>query len=153
MNIFTVLLAAAFGTVSRAFQLPRSCSIARNGLSMAIVDESMPGQLPPLGFFDPLGLSSKDYVSQKELMRWRESELKHGRIAMLAAIGMITAEQWHPVYELPFQPRILGASVWHFQEWQNLTPGSWLVPLLVIFFVEARSIVQVKWCQEDHGIK
>lgn len=29
-----------------------------------------------LGFFDPLGLSSKDYVSDKEVKKWRESEIK-----------------------------------------------------------------------------
>lgn len=133
----------AFATAIQAFQISKTPLRTKTLLSMAIVDESMPGQLPPLGFFDPLGLASKDFVSDKELKRWRESELKHGRIAMLAAVGILTAEVWHPVYELPFQPRILGASMWHFQEWQNLTPGAWLLPMIIIFFAETHSIARV----------
>lgn len=35
------------------------------------------GQTAPFGFFDPLGLSKS--VSDEDLKRWRESELKHGR--------------------------------------------------------------------------
>ena len=145
--MLTVVTFALLATVATSFQLSASPIHRKSSLSMAIVDESMPGQLPPLGFFDPLGLASKDYVSQKELKRWRESELKHGRIAMLAAVGLLTAEQWHPVYDLPFQPRILGPSAWHFQEWLNLTPGAWLVPLVVVFFAETVSIVKVSSIQ------
>ncbi len=51
-------------------------------LKMILMDsESFPGQLPPTGFFDPLGLSDK--VDDKWLKRYREAELKHGRVAML----------------------------------------------------------------------
>lgn len=39
------------------------------------------GQTPPTGFFDPLHLS--DPISEIEFKRYREAELKHGRIAML----------------------------------------------------------------------
>lgn len=30
--------------------------------------------------------------------RYREAELKHGRVAMLAAAGMITADKFHPLF-------------------------------------------------------
>ena len=30
--------------------------------------------------------------------RYREAELKHGRVAMLAAWGMITQDMWHPLF-------------------------------------------------------
>ena len=30
--------------------------------------------------------------------RYREAELKHGRVAMLAAWGMITADKYHPLF-------------------------------------------------------
>lgn len=32
------------------------------------------------------------------LLRYREAELKHGRVAMLAAWGMITADSFHPLF-------------------------------------------------------
>lgn len=31
--------------------------------------------------------------------RFREAELKHGRVAMLASAGMITADKFHPLYD------------------------------------------------------
>ena len=30
--------------------------------------------------------------------RFREAELKHGRVAMLASWGMITQDMWHPLF-------------------------------------------------------
>jgi hypothetical protein len=99
-----------------------------------------------LGFFDPLGFSTKDYISDKEVKKWRESEIKHGRLAMLAVVGFLTAEVWHPLYELPGlikNTRVLGAGIYHFQQWQNLTPGAWFIPLVIVFFLEAKSIAKV----------
>jgi len=48
------------------------------------------GVQPPVGFWDPLGLSKSGDVD--EFKRRRESELKHGRISMFATIGYMTAE-------------------------------------------------------------
>ncbi|KAL9139369.1 Light-harvesting complex [Amphidinium carterae] len=48
------------------------------------------GVQPPVGFFDPLGLSKDGDV--RDFKRRRQSELKHGRIAMLATMGYITPE-------------------------------------------------------------
>ena len=39
----------------------------------AIIDSDMPGQLEPLGFFDPLGLSVG--TTEKIFLRWQESEV------------------------------------------------------------------------------
>jgi len=58
--------------------------------------EGMPGDCAPLGFFDPLGFS-KD-ASPETMKKYREAELKHGRVAMLACAGMITADKWHPLF-------------------------------------------------------
>jgi len=49
-----------------------------------------------LGFFDPLGLSLP--VSGGKLLFYREVELKHGRIAMLASLGILVGEQFHPLF-------------------------------------------------------
>jgi Chlorophyll A-B binding protein len=45
------------------------------------------GALPPLGFFDPLGLLNK--ADQVRFNRLRYVEIKHGRIAMLAVLGHV----------------------------------------------------------------
>ena len=58
---------------------------------------SMPGVSGPLGFFDPLGFASGD-VSEGKVKFYREVELKHARVAMLAAFGFPLAEQFHPLF-------------------------------------------------------
>ncbi len=57
----------------------------------------MPGATAPLGFFDPLGFTKG--ANAATLTKYRESELKHGRIAMLAVFGILTAEEFHPLYD------------------------------------------------------
>ncbi|KAL9139183.1 Light-harvesting complex [Amphidinium carterae] len=52
--------------------------------------ESERGAQPPFGFWDPLGLSADGDVAT--FKRRRASEIKHGRIAMLAAMGYMTPE-------------------------------------------------------------
>lgn len=53
------------------------------------------GALPPVGFWDPLGLAADGNV--EVFNRRRASELKHGRIAMLAVVGYLVQEN----YRLP----------------------------------------------------
>merc|ERR1719333_1317848 len=52
--------------------------------------QSLPGIISPTGFFDPAGLS--EGVSPSELKRYREAELTHGRVAMLASLGFLVGE-------------------------------------------------------------
>jgi len=52
--------------------------------------ESELGVQQPVGFFDPLGLSKDGNVAT--FKRRRESEIKHGRISMLATMGYMTPE-------------------------------------------------------------
>jgi hypothetical protein len=54
------------------------------------------GALPPLGFWDPLGISTN--VPAGRLLFYREVELKHGRVCMLASLGILVAEQFHPLF-------------------------------------------------------
>jgi len=48
------------------------------------------GVLPPLGFFDPLGLAASGTAEDFE--RRRITELKHGRVAMAAFVGYLVPE-------------------------------------------------------------
>jgi len=58
--------------------------------------KSMPGASAPLGFFDPLNFCGE--ASEGKIRFYREVELKHGRVAMLAALGFVVGEQFHPLW-------------------------------------------------------
>ena len=49
--------------------------------------------------FDPLGFAER--ASPADMVKYREAELKHGRVAMLAITGMLFAEVWHPMLYAP----------------------------------------------------
>lgn len=52
--------------------------------------DTIPGALDPVGLFDPLGFAEK--ADEATLRRYREAELTHGRVAMLAAVGFFAGE-------------------------------------------------------------
>lgn len=54
------------------------------------------GVTEPLDFFDPIGFT-KDITDGRKRF-YREVELKHGRLAMLAALGFLVGEQFHPLF-------------------------------------------------------
>lgn len=58
--------------------------------------KTLPGVTGPLGFFDPLNFC--EGASEGKVRFYREVELKHGRVAMLAAVGFLVAEQFHPLF-------------------------------------------------------
>merc|ERR1719217_1895797 len=65
--------------------------------SFGVTDvKSMPGVTAPLGFFDPVGFSTD--TSQGRLLFFREVEIKHGRVGMLAALGFVVGENFHPLF-------------------------------------------------------
>ena len=64
-------------------------SKSRN-LKASFVDE-IPGAIAPVGFFDPLGFAEK--ADDATMKRYREAELTHGRVAMLATVGFLVGEQ------------------------------------------------------------
>lgn len=78
---------AARGAVSRSAMSRVS---RRGAVSMELV-----GATKPLGKFDPLGLG-KD---EAKLTQYREAELKHGRLAMLAMLGIFVQSAYHPLYQ------------------------------------------------------
>merc|ERR1719231_1351352 len=57
--------------------------------------KTLPGE-GPFGFFDPLGLTAD--ISEGKVRYFREVELKHGRVAMLAAVGFLVGENFHPLF-------------------------------------------------------
>merc|ERR1719454_762690 len=69
--------------------------VAFNGVEYA---KSLPGVTGPLGFFDPLGFCSADDITEGKIKFYREVELKHGRVGMLAALGFVVGENFHPLF-------------------------------------------------------
>merc|ERR1719181_1714383 len=66
-----------------------------NGVTFA---KTLPGITGPLGFFDPLGCASEEGMTEGKIRFYREVEVKHGRVAMLASLGFLVAEQFHPLF-------------------------------------------------------
>merc|ERR1719337_830126 len=60
--------------------------------------KEMPGVTEPLGFWDPLGFCSDEKLTEGKLKFYREVELKHGRVGMLAALGFVVGENFHPLF-------------------------------------------------------
>lgn len=70
------------------------------------------GNTLPLGNWDPFGFQ---LVDQNMMRKYRESELKHGRLAMLACVGFILQEFYHPMHE-----NIGGMAITHMAQLQHL---------------------------------
>ena len=72
----------------------------------------LPGNTLPLGNWDPCGFQ---LVSPAVVKKYRESEIKHGRLAMLGSLGCVVQEQIHPLHE-----NIGGLAVTHMAQLRNL---------------------------------
>jgi len=75
---------------------PPRFTAAQAGAKDTYVADDRVGAFPPLGFWDPWGLSTE--CTEGQLAYIREAELKHGRICMLATLGIFVAEKWHPLF-------------------------------------------------------
>lgn len=83
--------------------------------------KSEPGVSGPFGFFDPLALCPED---SKDYFKYRESELKHGRVAMLAFLGFVVGESGFSF----FGSDINGPAIFQYQQAETLfNAWSWNV--------------------------
>jgi len=76
----------------------------------------LPGAVAPLGNFDPLGFSKN--LPLQEIKRYREAEVTHGRVAMLATLGYLVAEPFHPF----FNGLITGPANTHLGQVREVAP-------------------------------
>ena len=91
---FALILVALMVTARAFAPTPSRVAARSSSLSMAFAGGLPGNEGPELKNFDPLKLSEKS----PEWVPWfREAELKHGRVAMLAAAGFVFAE----FYQLP----------------------------------------------------
>jgi hypothetical protein len=70
--------------------------VAKVAEAVKLKAQDMAGVTGPLGFFDPVGFSTD--CSTGKLLFYREVELKHGRVGMLASLGFLVGEQFHPLF-------------------------------------------------------
>jgi len=78
-----------------------------------------------------------DYNVLKDL---REAELKHGRIAMLAVLGAIVQENWHPLLSLKAEE--LNHVLTHFKYVMDDQPWALGLPGLAIAAIEGFALAQ-----------
>jgi len=85
-------MALALCAASSAFTGPALAPLrSTNAVSMRAEGEI--GVTPPLGVYDPLNLLATPVeYPRRSYERYVELEIKHGRIAMLATLGVITTE-------------------------------------------------------------
>lgn len=106
--------------------------------------ETLPGWGSDSGPFktvwDPANLTSS--ASIQDVRRWRESELTHGRVAMLAAVGFIIGEQLEdfPLF-FNFDGRIKGQAIHQFEQ---IGQGFW-EPLLIAIGLAESYRVSLGW--------
>jgi len=93
----SLITAAAIATGASAFAPSANVVSSRSSTQINAWADDAVGAIAPMGFFDPLGLSKgKDDAT---MQHYRESELKHGRVAMAACLGWyVTASGVHPAF-------------------------------------------------------
>jgi len=102
----------------------------------------LPGSLPPFENFDPFNLL--DGKTFDQVRTWREAELAHCRVGMLAAAGFLVQEKFHPLFSGDGGPAI--------KQIPALPPAIWFLITLSIGVCEAYR-VQVGWSnpnEPDH---
>jgi len=104
--MFSVLVVSALLCVSNAF-MSSSRAVSRNSLTMKLegAAEGLVGSDIEYPEFDPWGFTKG--ISEEKLFWYRAAELKHARVAMLAALGQIFASFYHlgdPVFSQGDKP-------------------------------------------------
>merc|ERR1719389_767246 len=96
MLAFQSISAAGFTGPSMLAPPPRMAPPQMKAAAVKEFAFGLPGAANILGEFDPAGfLEGKDKL---EVYRLREAELTHGRVSMLASLGFIVQEKFHPLF-------------------------------------------------------
>lgn len=119
-------------SVRRSPRAARASVAVRAEQSTEDYVKTLPGITAPFdNVFDPAGLAKT--ASIKDMRRWREAEVTHGRVSMLAALGFIIGEQGDGGFPL-FEGEITGPAINQFQQ---VPRGLWESLVLVIGIAEA----------------
>jgi len=108
--------ASAFTSVSRK----------SSNTALKMSELNIPGALPPVGLFDPLGFAAK--ANDATLLRYREAEVTHGRVAMLAAVGFLVGEKVEGSSFL-FDAQVSGPAITHLTQ---VPTAFWILLVIAI---------------------
>merc|ERR1712032_976725 len=113
--------------------------VAKSSSAMsAFTADTMPGALAPAGFFDPLGFATN--ADEQTLKKYREAEITHGRVAMLAVIGFLVGEAVEGSSFL-FDAQISGPAITHFTQ----VPGGWDALIVTMIGAAEAQRAQIGW--------
>merc|ERR1712113_23560 len=87
--------------------------------------EDAAGVSAPLGFWDPAGFA-KD---EESFIKYRQAEIKHGRVCMSSSLGMLVAEKFHPIFDNWNEGPFVSSMASHFSETaaKNFWPAFWIM--------------------------
>lgn len=105
--------------------------------------KTLPGSSAPFKYFDPLEISSK--FRAIDVKKFRESEIKHARIAMLAFAGMFVQELTHPLFMNGGKD--LGPAIYHFQAVEGYFALMPAILLIIVGILEGNNIY-VGWVKQ-----
>jgi hypothetical protein len=136
---FSVALLALVGSAA-AFA---PASSVQKSTALNAFAEELPGNLAPVGFFDPLGFAEK--ADEATMKRYREAELTHGRVAMLAAVGFLVGEKVEGSSFL-FDSQITGPAISHLAQ---VPPAFWVLLTIGIGAAE-QTRAEIGWVEPEN---
>ncbi|KAG7337777.1 fucoxanthin chlorophyll a/c protein [Nitzschia inconspicua] len=92
----------------------------------AVDISDLPGAIDPMGPWDPLGFAEKADIPT--MKRYREAEVTHGRVAMLAVLGFLVGEAVAG-NSLLFDGTVTGPAITHLSQIPN---GFWIFLVIAI---------------------
>ena len=139
MKFTTTLLALSAG--SAAAFAPSASTKKSSALAFSI--DTIPGALAPMGLFDPLGFAEK--ADEPTLKRYREAELAHGRVGMLAVVGFLVGEKVEGSSFL-FDAQITGPAITHLSQ----VPVGFWVALTVAIGAAEQKRATIGWVEPEN---
>ena len=94
----------------------------------------LPGSIDPVKNFDPFGFAND--ASLEEMKMFREAEVTHGRVSMLAVLGFLVQERVHFLFVDPGTD--IGPAIRHLDQVRAVNPWFFEVLTFAIALAEAR---------------
>jgi hypothetical protein len=95
----------------------------------------LPGSIAPIADFDPAGFA--DGADLETMKNYREAETQHGRVAMLAVLGLFVTEEpieLHPLFEAA--DKDIGPAIRHLDQVRAVSPFFFEILAVVIGVIE-----------------
>merc|ERR1712194_334283 len=138
MKFVAAALIATAGSASAFSNFGKKAAATPAAAEPVPVIDTLVGALDPVGFFDPLGFAAK--ADDNTLRRYREAELTHGRVAMLAAVGFLIGEQVEGSSFL-FDAQVSGPAITHLSQ---VPVGFWVILTIAIGAAE-QTRLEIGW--------